>query len=194
LCRRRFDVACLARPRSIAKVPQGCRAVAADVLDARTYKHAVPAGSTFVHLVGVPHPAPWKGEAFRAVDLVSLQQSVAAAVEAGVAHFVYVGVAHPAPVMKAFIEVRVACEEIIRRSGLPATILRPWYVLGPGHYWPYALLPFYVVLEALPATRAGAVRLGLVRRAEMIAALAGAVETGPRGLRILEPVDIRALR
>ena len=24
------------------------------------------------------------------------------------------------------------------------TILRPWYVLGPGHRWPYALKPMYL--------------------------------------------------
>jgi uncharacterized protein YbjT (DUF2867 family) len=53
-------------------------------------------------------------------------------------HFVYVSVAHPAPAMKAYIEVRSRCEEIIRASGLNTTILRPWYVLGPGHYWPLA--------------------------------------------------------
>jgi uncharacterized protein YbjT (DUF2867 family) len=31
-------------------------------------------------------------------------------------------------------EARTRCEEMIRESGLNATILRPWYVLGPGHY------------------------------------------------------------
>jgi len=41
-------------------------------------------------------------------------------------------------------------------------ILRPWYVLGPGHRWPYALVPLYKVCEWLPFTRAAALRLGLV--------------------------------
>jgi len=45
--------------------------------------------------------------------------------------------------MKAYIAVREECEEIIQESGLNATILRPWYVLGPGHRWPYMLLPMY---------------------------------------------------
>ena len=60
---------------------------------------------------------------------------------AGVQHFVYISVAHPAPMMKAYIEVRSQCEAMIRQSGMNATILRPWYVLGPGHRWPYLLLP-----------------------------------------------------
>src|SRR6266513_1161546 len=67
-----------------------------------------------------------------------------------------VSVAHPAPTMKAYIEVRTRCEELIRTSGLHATILRPWYVLGPGHYWSYLLKPFYWMARQIPASRAGA--------------------------------------
>ena len=58
---------------------------------------------------------------------------------AGIRHFVYLSVAHPAPMMHAYIAVRTECEGGHRhRAGLNATILRPWYVLGPGHWWPYA--------------------------------------------------------
>ena len=45
--------------------------------------------------------------------------------------------------MKAYIAARTEGEALVRATGIPATILRPWYVLGPGHWWPYALLPFY---------------------------------------------------
>jgi len=57
----------------------------------------------------------------------------------------YVSVAHPAPVMNAYIEPRMEVEAAIRAAGLNATILRPWYVLGPRHRWPYVLLPFYAL-------------------------------------------------
>ena len=65
-------------------------------------------------------------------------------------------------------------------AGLTATILRPWYVLGPGHRWPIALLPFYALAELLPSTRDTARRLGLVSVAQMVAALVQAVESPPR--------------
>jgi uncharacterized protein YbjT (DUF2867 family) len=58
---------------------------------------------------------------------------VSAAKEAGVRHFIYLSVAHPAPMMQAYLEVRIECEQAIQVAGLNATILRPWYVLGPGH-------------------------------------------------------------
>jgi uncharacterized protein YbjT (DUF2867 family) len=117
---------------------------------------------------------------------------VAAATKAGARHFIYVSVAHPAPVMKAYIEVRMECEGMIRDSGMPATILRPWYVLGPGHRWPYGLLPVYWLLEKIPATRAGAQRLGLVTLDQMIAALLYAVENPSSDVRILDVPKIRA--
>ncbi|MGD1094680.1 MAG: NAD(P)H-binding protein [Bryobacteraceae bacterium] len=188
-----FRVFAIARQQSVSKVPSTCTPIPGDVLNAITYKERIPAGGVFVHLVGVAHPAPWKGALFQSVDLGSLEQSVAAARHAAAQHFVFVSLAHPAPVMKAYIEVRTKCEEIVRQSGLNATILRPWYILGPGHRWPYVLIPFYKLLEAIPSTRAGAVRLGLVTRGEMVNALAAAVASPPTRLRVLEPAQIRAV-
>jgi hypothetical protein len=57
---------------------------------------------------------------------------------AGIAHFIYVSVAHPAPAMQAYIAARSACEAESESRGLDATILRPWYVLRPGHRSPSA--------------------------------------------------------
>jgi uncharacterized protein YbjT (DUF2867 family) len=59
-------------------------------------------------------------------------------------------------------------EALIAASGLSATILRPWYVLGPAHRWPYALLPIYKLMEILPWTRESAQRLGLVSLHQMV--------------------------
>src|SRR5262249_40321166 len=107
-------------------------------------------------------------------------------------HFVYLSVAHPAPVMKAYIQVRSGCEALLRASGMNATILRPWYVLGPGHRWPYALLPIYALMELLPATRPGARRLGLVTLEQMVEALVCAVESPCHGVRVIEVPEIRS--
>jgi nucleoside-diphosphate-sugar epimerase len=151
-------------------------------------------GDTFVQLVGTPHPSPRKAAEFRAVDLVSARESVAAAKAAGAAHFVYVSVAHPASVMRVYQEVRIAGEAMVRTAGLRATFVRPWYVLGPGHRWPYLLLPAYALLERIPATREQARRLGLVTLGDMVAALVQAVEAPPRGERVVEVPEIRGAR
>ncbi len=183
-------VRALSRPGSEGKLPSGCEAVTGNALEP-SYASQVPPADTFVHLIGVPHPSPSKADQFRSVDLPACRASIQAAVQAGVTHFVYVSVAHPAPVMRAYVEVRTECERLLGESGLNATILRPWYVLGPGHRWPYALLPFYWLLERLPATRAGARRLGLVTLSQMTRALADAVENPCRGVRIVEVPEIR---
>ena len=126
------------------------------------------------------------------MDLASIRATTAAAQRAGVRHLVYVSVAHPAPVMRAYIAAREEGEALIQASGIPATILRPWYVLGPGHRWPYLLVRLYAALQWLPATRDGARRLGLVTRRAMVAALVRAVETPPaEGVRIVEVPDIK---
>jgi uncharacterized protein YbjT (DUF2867 family) len=191
LLRRGHEVRALVRRGSEAKIPAGCGIVTGDALSAASYASAVGPANVFVHLVGVPHPSPWKGDEFRSVDLTALQASVDAARSARVEHFVYMSVAHPAPVMKVYIEVRCECEAAIRASGLNATLLRPWYVLGPGHRWPYALVPIYWLLERIAATRESARRLGLVTLSQMVSALAAAVECPSAGVRIVEVPEIR---
>jgi uncharacterized protein YbjT (DUF2867 family) len=145
-----------------------------------------------VQLIGVAHPSPAKAQQFRDIDEKSFDESLAAAVDNRVRHFVYVSVAHPAPAMHAYIEVRSRCEEKLQQSGLNATILRPWYVLGPGHYWPYALKPLYWLARQIPGTREGAHRLGLVTLEQMIAALVSSVEIPATGVRILSVPEISA--
>ena len=183
----------LVRPESEARLPTGCAAVVGNPLEPASFESKVPTGATLVHLVGVPHPAPWKGAQFRAVDLVSVRAALVAARGAAVTHFVYISVAHPAPVMKSYIQVREECEAMIRRSGLAATILRPWYVTGPGRRWPLVVLPVYRVLERMPATRAAALRLGLVTIEHLVHALLWAIESPPAGVRVLDVPAIRGL-
>jgi len=192
LLERGHTVHGLARRGSEHKLPGGAAAVVGDALDASTFAGAIPRGATVVHLVGTPHPNPSKAAEFERVDLQSIRATASAAREAGAGHLVYVSVAHPAPVMHAYIAARSAGEALVRESGLPATILRPWYVLGPGHYWPYLLVPMYAILRRLAATRDTALRLGLVTRAQMVNALVRAVADPPSAVRIVEVSDIVA--
>jgi uncharacterized protein YbjT (DUF2867 family) len=191
LLERGHRVRALVRPNSKGIVTAGCEVVSGDPLDANSYRNLIRPADTFIHLVGVPRPSPSKGEQFRAIDLVSAREAINVAAEIGMRHFVYLSVAHPAPMMKSYIAVRTECEQMIHQQRLNATILRPWYVLGPGHRWPYALLPLYKVMEWLPLTRSGALRLGLVTMEQMILALTEAVESPALGVRIVEVPEIR---
>jgi uncharacterized protein YbjT (DUF2867 family) len=193
LLARGHKVRALARKGSEGKLPSGCAVVIGNALEKESFAHQIPPSDTFIQLVGVAHPGPGKGEQFRAIDLISARASIAAAADAKIQHFIYVSVAQPAPMMKDYLAVRAEGESLIRASGMTSTILRPWYVLGPNHRWPYLLLPAYWICELLPPTRAGARRLGLVTLNQMLSALVHAVENPPKEIRILEVPDIRKL-
>lgn len=193
LVQRGHEVKALVRTGSETKLPAGTSPVVADPLKMDAYTAQVRGSDTFVHLIGVPHPSPAKAKQFQEIDLVSAQVAVKAARDAGIRHFIYLSVAQPARMMQAFIAVRSEGERMIRESGMGATFVRPWYVLGPGHRWAYVLLPFYWVCERLPATRESARRLGLVTISEMLDALVWAVEKPAEGVRILDVPKIREL-
>ena len=192
LLARGHTIRALARPGSERHLPAGSAVVTGNALDDATFATAVAPSDTFVHLIGTAHPSPAKARQFRDVDLVSVQAAMAAARHAWVSHFVYLSVAYPAPIMQAYIDVRREGEALIRSSGMPATFLRPFYVLGPGHWWPYPLLPVFTLLRLLPATRDSAGRLGPVTLRQMIRALVFAVENPPRaGVREMNAPDIK---
>jgi uncharacterized protein YbjT (DUF2867 family) len=192
LAARGHEVVALVRPGSERRLPAGCTAVAGDALDGASYQQHVRGCDTFIQLVGVAHPSPAKAKEFVSVDQRSGMEAIQEAKHAGVDHFIYMSVARPAPAMHAYIAARSACEAELEASGLNATILRPWYVLGPGHRWPYALIPFYWMAERIPSTRGGAFRLGLVTVKQMLNALSAAVERPAAGVKIVEVPAIRA--
>jgi uncharacterized protein YbjT (DUF2867 family) len=195
LMARGHRVRALARPQSVERVPKGASCVIGDALDPGFIAGTLRSDETLVHLVGTPHPNPSKAAEFHRVDLASARASIAAARHARAAHFVYVSVAQPAPVMQAYIAVRAEGERAIAAAGLTATVLRPWYVLGPGHWWPVALMPVYAAAQVLPRFRDGAQRLGLLRLRQMVEALVWAVEhPAPEGsVRVLDVPAIRSL-
>lgn len=196
LVARGHRVRAVVRAGSIGRVPRGAAVIVGNALDADSLTAAVHPGDTLVQLVGTPHPSPAKAAQFERIDLVSVRAAVAAARRAGVSHFVYVSVAQPAPVMRAYVAVRAAGEQAIADGGLTATILRPWYVLGPGHRWPLLLTPAYALASLVPSWRADAERLGLVTLGQMVDALIGAIEAPPPAgsRRIVEVPQILAAR
>lgn len=190
---RGYEVIALVREQSKSKLPSTCTPVVGNALDGESYRRFVEGADTFIQLVGVSHPSPAKAREFTEIDLKAGLEAIRIALETEVPHFIYMSVAQPAPVMQAYLNVRAECERAIAAKHLNATIVRPWYVLGPGHWWPSFLIPFYKLAELLPQTREGAVRLGLLTIDEMIRALVRAVDEPAVRVRVLAVSDIRRL-
>ncbi len=193
LLARGHRVRVLARAQSLGRVPRGASGIVGDALDGASIAAALRPGDTVIHLVGTPHPSPSKADQFEKIDLVSIRETVSAAKQVGIAHLVYVSVAQPAPVMQAYVWVRLLGEKMIGAAELPASILRPWYVLGPGHWWPKLIRPLYMLADMLPSLRPTVERLGLLNIEQMMTAMAYAVENPPaNGQRRI--YDVPAIR
>jgi uncharacterized protein YbjT (DUF2867 family) len=191
LLARGHTVRALVRGGSEGKLAKGAVVVPGNPLDRATFASQVPPSDTFIQLVGVAHPSPAKAQQFRDVDLVSVRESVAAAGDSGVSHFVYLSIAQPAPVMQAYVAVRAEGEAMLCASGMRATFVRPWYVLGPGHRWVYAILPLYWLWMLAPKSRETARRLYPVKLANVVRAIADAVDHPPDGVRVIEAGELR---
>jgi uncharacterized protein YbjT (DUF2867 family) len=186
---RGHTVRALVRPASAGKLAAGAEPVVGDALNAISFAHQIAPSDTFVQLVGVAHPSPAKAKEFQSVDLASVRESVRAVSGSTVRHFVYLSVAMPAPAMKAYVAVRAEGECFVRDTGLAATFVRPWYVLGPGHRWPYAVLPAYWLWSLFD--RDTAARLYPVKLAHVVRALADAIDHPPDAVRIVEAPEMR---
>jgi len=190
-----YSVTALVRKGSENKLPPNCEVVVANPFEATSFIKDIPAGATFVQLLGVPHPSPKKKEQFKTIDLASAKASAIAALHAGVRHFVYVSVAQtPTKIMYDYQQCRGESETIIRSTTIPATFIRPWYVIGPGHYWPLLFQPMFKMLEWIPSTAAKAKALRVVYLKQMLNALVDAVENEPTsGVNIIEIDDLRSM-
>lgn len=183
------------RKGSEYKIPSGCTIVTADPFNADSFKHKIPKGSSFIQLLGVSHPGPSKKNLFREIDYASAKASAEAATHAGCEHFIYISVAQtPTSIMKDYQECRADCEELILKSGIKPTIIRPWYIIGPGHYWPVFFLPLFKILEWIPATSLKAKALRLVYLQQFLKTIITAVENPSSKIRFIEIEEIRSLK
>jgi uncharacterized protein YbjT (DUF2867 family) len=193
LLKKQYRVLALVRKGSEHKVPTGAEIIIADPFDAKTFQQYIPAGSVLVQLLGVAHPSPKKAQQFKEIDLRSVKASADAASVAGVSHFIYLSVAmEPIRFMQAYQQVRKEGEEYCLIKKISCSFIRPWYVLGPGHWWPVLLLPVYGLAELVNAWRKKARAIALVTITQMLDTLVYAVESEPLPLRVFEIKDIRS--
>ncbi len=192
LLKNGHGVTALVRKGSEQKVPPGANIVVGNPFDAKTFQSFIPNQSIFIQLLGVAHPSPKKAQQFRDIDLKSVRASVDAASLAGVSNFIYVSVAMVSGnLMKAYQDVRREGERYCLEKKLNCTFIRPWYVLGPGHWWPVLLLPIYGIAELNTSWRLKFRSMALVTIRQMINALEYAATSEPQPFRILEIKDIR---
>jgi uncharacterized protein YbjT (DUF2867 family) len=190
-----YTIRALVRTGSEYRLPSGCEKIIGNALDARTYSKTIRPATILIHLVGVPHPSPSKKQQFREIDLVSVQQAAIATNDGSIEHIIYLSVAqYPANIMKDYQEVRASGEALLSKTGIKCSFIRPWYVLGPGHWWPLLLKPVYWAARLVPSFREMAEKLNTVTIHQMIETLTHAIENPPAShCRIYEVNDIQMI-
>ena len=159
LLAREHEVRVLARAGIDTAVPAGAAAIIGDAFNSDAVIRALPSDGTLVHLVGTPHPSPSKAAEFQRVDLPAALASWPPRRQGRSPQLVYCqrrasGARHGGVHRVARGRGKGHC-----RAGLTATVLRPWYVLGPASLADRAM-PMYGLLGLFPATRASAQRSG----------------------------------
>jgi nucleoside-diphosphate-sugar epimerase len=174
-------------------LPRGCEVIRGSALEANSYAEKISPAQTFIHLIGVAHPSPTKKDAFTKIDLLSIKHAVSAATSSGIRHFIYLSVAqYPSKIMKDYQAIRAEGEKLLIKSTIPSSFVRPWYVLGPGHWWPLLLKPFWGLAALFPATREMSQKLDAVTIQQMMNTLVFAVKNPPLELvTVYEVKDIK---
>ena len=191
-----YNVTALVRQGSEKKLPKACNWIIANPFDAITFQNTIEADSIFIQLLGVAHPSPAKKELFKKIDLASIIASAQAACHANATHFIYMSVAQtPTKIMKDYQYCRASGEAEIKKTNIPSSFIRPWYVVGPSHYWPLLFLPFLKILEFIPQTSKKAKLLRLVYINQILKTLLYAIKNPPeKGIKIYEIEEIRRIK
>jgi nucleoside-diphosphate-sugar epimerase len=188
-----YHIRALVRRGSEHKLPGGCEIIPGNALDALSYQNEIEPLSISIHLVGVAHPSPSKKEQFKTIDLVSIQEAIKAATYANVMHFIYLSVSmYPTKIMRDFQQVRAEGERLLLQSGLKTSFVRPWYVLGPSHWWPLFLKPFLFIAKHVGKKKA-VENLDTVTLQQMIHTLLYAIKNTPEKNTIYEIKRIKGL-
>lgn len=129
LIRAGHAVACLTR-RS-GSLPEGARPVAGDLLQPQAYAAHLAEADGILHLAALTHSGD--PEAYFSINVEGTRRLVAAASGQGFAgRFVFMSTRAVGAACGAYGESKALAEDVVRRSGLSWTILRPGEVYGAG--------------------------------------------------------------
>jgi NADH dehydrogenase len=131
---------------------QNVEYVRGDVLDSVSLASAMKGATAVIHLVGILFETPWVS--YRQAHVDATKNVLEAARAAGVKRYLHMSALGSRPQAKAlYHQTKWEAEELVRKSGLDWTILRPSLIYGPDakafsllaafFRWPVDFLNFY---------------------------------------------------
>jgi NADH dehydrogenase len=104
-----------------------------DATQAETLTRALAGCGAVIHLIGIIREFPHKQVTFQRLHVETTRNILAAAQEQGVRRYLHMSSNGTRPDgVAAYHKTKWAAEELVRASGLDATIFRPSVIFGPG--------------------------------------------------------------
>jgi NADH dehydrogenase len=119
--------------RDLSKLGQmGYETAPGSVSEYEDLQRAMQGVDTVIHLVAIIREAPKKGQTFERVIGEGTENVVRAAKEAGVKRLLFMSALGATNMSTPYFRNKIRGEEAIKASGIPYTIVRPSFLIGPG--------------------------------------------------------------
>lgn len=127
------EVRALARSRKTAAAEAGLELWPGDATEPETLKGAMSGCDAVIHLIGIIREFPDKKITFSRLHVDATRNILAAAKEQGIRRYLHMSAnGSRADGVADYHKTKWAAEELVRASGLDATIFRPSVIFGPG--------------------------------------------------------------
>jgi NADH dehydrogenase len=178
-----------ARARSLQAF--GAEVIVVDYDQPEALRDAVAGAEVVVHLAGALLPR--RGETLQQANLDTTRALVEAATTSGVKMCVYLSFPDADPASSNhYLRAKGMAEAVIQQAGFAGAIFRVPMILGPDSP---SMLQLRQVASSplLPLVSGGAVRIQPIAEGDVLAAIAWAITTAPRPLRVLNLVGPETL-
>lgn len=133
---------------------QGYDTVAGSVTSLPDVRRAMGGVDSVIHLVAIIREAPAKGQTFDKVIGEGTENVAEAAKEAGVKKLIFMSALGAANMSTPYFRNKIVGEEAVKGTGIPYTIFRPSFLIGPGGEFT-ALLKQLTMLPVVPVLGPG---------------------------------------
>lgn len=151
--------------------------VEGDVTRLETFEHAVKGCDAVINLVGIIREFPSRGITFERLHVQATANMLAATRKAGLRRYLQMSALGTRPnAVSRYHQTKFRAEELVRSSGLDATILRPSLIYGPGDAFVTMLAGQLRLTPIMPVIGSGAYRLQPIHADDVARCFALALE------------------
>ena len=163
----------------------GVEVVPGDLSDPWSLIAAAEGAERVVHLVGIIQEG--RGSTFESVHVDGTKNMLEAAAKAGVRHFFHQSALGTREGAKSeYHRTKWEAEELVRKSGIPFTILRPSLIYGPGDLFTVRLAEMIRLSPVLPVVGSGRSRVQPIFIDDVVSCIAKAVMSDAFAGRVFE--------